>query len=65
MVLMNLFTEQQWRHRIENRLMGTVGEGERGTNGKSKNLPFDTVHCDNLEKWNGVRGRRGHMYIYG
>ena len=31
--------------------MSTVGEGERGTNGKSKNLLFDTVHCDNLEGW--------------
>ena len=50
---------------IENRLAGTVGEGEGGTNGKSKNLLFDTVLCDNLEKWNGARGRRGHMYIYG
>ena len=33
--------------------MGTVGEGEGGTNGKSKNLLFDTVLCDNLEKWMG------------
>ena len=30
MVVMNLFAGQQWKH-IENRLVDTVGEGERGT----------------------------------
>jgi len=64
MVLMNIFTEQQWRHRHRERTYGHSGEGEGGTNGKSKNLLFATVLC-NLEEWNGARGRRGHTYIYG
>ena len=32
MVLMNLSVGQQWRHRLEDRLMDTVGEGEGRTN---------------------------------
>ena len=35
MVLMNLLAGQQWRHRLEDRLMDTVGEGEGRTNWES------------------------------
>ena len=32
MVLINILARQEQRHNIENSLMGTVGEGESGTN---------------------------------
>ena len=35
MILMNLFAEQQWRHRHREQTCGHSGEGEGGTNWKS------------------------------
>ena len=34
MILMNLFSGKEWRHRCRNGLVDTVGEGESGMNGE-------------------------------
>ena len=34
-VLMNLLTEKKWRPDVEDRLVGTAGDGEGGTGGES------------------------------
>ena len=47
--LMNLLIEKKWRPDVEDRLMGTAGEGEGGTNGES-GIGIYTPSCVNDNK---------------
>ena len=47
--LMNLLIEKKWRPDVEDRLVGTAGEGEGGTNGES-GIGICTPSCVNDNK---------------
>ena len=44
MDLMNQFAGKEWKLRLENGLVGTVGKGENGMNGE-RNINMDTLLC--------------------
>ena len=44
MDLMNQFAGKEWKLRLENGLVGTVGKGKNGMNGE-RNINMDTLLC--------------------